>query len=73
VVLDIAGWAVPFGIIGGRLYHVVTDPELYFLPGRDPWDALKIWQEWDGNFPGFRRVYAHDPFGNRLEFLQASP
>ena len=43
VVLDIAGWAVPFGIVGGRLYHVVTDPELYFLPGRDPWNALKIW------------------------------
>ncbi|MCG5218588.1 VOC family protein [Streptosporangium soli] len=26
---------------------------------------------WDTGFPGFRRVYAHDPFGNRLEFLQA--
>lgn len=25
---------------------------------------------WDRDFPGFRRVYAHDPFGNRLEFLQ---
>ena len=25
---------------------------------------------WDSDFPGFRRVYAHDPFGNRLEFLQ---
>jgi catechol 2,3-dioxygenase-like lactoylglutathione lyase family enzyme len=25
---------------------------------------------WDDNFPGYRRVYAHDPFGNRLEFLQ---
>lgn len=25
---------------------------------------------WDGDFPGFRRVFAHDPFGNRLEFLQ---
>lgn len=24
----------------------------------------------DGDFPGFRRIYAHDPFGNRLEFLQ---
>ena len=24
----------------------------------------------DGDFPGYRRVYAHDPFGNRLEFLQ---
>jgi catechol 2,3-dioxygenase-like lactoylglutathione lyase family enzyme len=26
--------------------------------------------QWDGNFPGFRRVYAHDSFGNRLEFLE---
>jgi prolipoprotein diacylglyceryl transferase len=44
-VWDIAGWAVLFGIIGGRLYHVVTDPELYFLgrPGTHPIDALKIW------------------------------
>ena len=25
---------------------------------------------WDAEFPGFRRFYAHDPFGNRLEFLQ---
>ncbi len=25
---------------------------------------------WDADFPGVRRVYAHDPFGNRLEFLQ---
>ncbi|MDT7582745.1 MAG: hypothetical protein QOE32_295, partial [Pseudonocardiales bacterium] len=25
-VLDIAVWAVPFGIVGGRLYHVITDP-----------------------------------------------
>jgi catechol 2,3-dioxygenase-like lactoylglutathione lyase family enzyme len=26
--------------------------------------------EWDDNFPGHRRFYAHDPLGNRLEFLQ---
>jgi catechol 2,3-dioxygenase-like lactoylglutathione lyase family enzyme len=26
--------------------------------------------EWDGEFPGHRRFYATDPFGNRLEFLQ---
>ncbi len=25
---------------------------------------------WDGDFPGYRRFYNHDPFGNRLEFLQ---
>ena len=40
---DVAGWAVLFGIIGGRLYHVVTDPELYFAAGKHPLDAVKIW------------------------------
>ena len=40
---DIALWAVPFGIVGGRIYHVGTDPELYFGPGRDPINALYIW------------------------------
>jgi prolipoprotein diacylglyceryl transferase len=42
-VVDIALWAVPFGVVGGRLYHVLTDPELYFLPGRNPVAALYIW------------------------------
>ena len=42
-VWDVAGWAVVFGIIGGRLYHVITDPELYFKKGRHPIDAFKIW------------------------------
>jgi prolipoprotein diacylglyceryl transferase len=40
---DVAGWAIVFGIIGGRLYHVITDPELYFKKGEHPIDALKIW------------------------------
>ncbi|AWE49766.1 MULTISPECIES: prolipoprotein diacylglyceryl transferase [Streptomyces] len=43
-VADIAVWAVPFGLIGGRLYHVITDYELYFSEGRDWVDALKIWE-----------------------------
>jgi prolipoprotein diacylglyceryl transferase len=43
-VTDVAAWAVPFGIIGGRLYHVITDPQLYFAPGRNPVAALYIWQ-----------------------------
>ncbi|GAA1346842.1 prolipoprotein diacylglyceryl transferase [Arthrobacter roseus] len=41
---DIVVWAVPFGVVGGRIYHVITDPQLYFAPGRNPWDALKIWE-----------------------------
>ncbi|GAA1021642.1 MULTISPECIES: prolipoprotein diacylglyceryl transferase [Amycolatopsis] len=42
-VLDIAVFAVPFGLVGGRLYHVVTDPELYFTEGKNPWNAFAIW------------------------------
>ncbi|WP_329278249.1 prolipoprotein diacylglyceryl transferase [Streptomyces sp. NBC_01451] len=43
-VADIAVWAVPFGLVGGRLYHVITDYELYFSEGRDWVDAFKIWE-----------------------------
>ncbi|MER5902366.1 prolipoprotein diacylglyceryl transferase [Streptomyces mirabilis] len=43
-VADIAVWAVPFGLVGGRLYHVITDYELYFSDGRDWVDAFKVWQ-----------------------------
>ncbi|MGY1642779.1 prolipoprotein diacylglyceryl transferase [Geodermatophilus sp. SYSU D00703] len=43
-VLDIAVWAVPFGIIGGRLYHVVTSPRPYFGEGGDPLRAFAIWE-----------------------------
>jgi catechol 2,3-dioxygenase-like lactoylglutathione lyase family enzyme len=32
--------------------------------------AAGVAPEWDGEFPGHRRCYARDPFGNRLEFLQ---
>lgn len=42
-VLDIAVWAVPFGLIGGRLYHVLTDWPQYFGEGGTPIDALKVW------------------------------
>ncbi len=40
---DVAIWAVPFGIVGGRLYHVITSPQAYFGEGGNPVDALKIW------------------------------
>jgi prolipoprotein diacylglyceryl transferase len=43
-VADIAVWAVPFGLVGARLYHVVTDYQLYFAPGRDPWRAFAVWE-----------------------------
>jgi prolipoprotein diacylglyceryl transferase len=43
-ILDIAVWAVPFGIVGGRLYHVLSDWQIYFGPdGRGVGAALRIW------------------------------
>jgi prolipoprotein diacylglyceryl transferase len=44
VVADVAVWAVPFGIIGGRLYHVITSPQAYFGEGGDPVGAFRIWE-----------------------------
>ncbi|MFI9049800.1 prolipoprotein diacylglyceryl transferase [Streptomyces sp. NPDC053427] len=43
-VADIAVWAVPFGLVGGRLYHVITTYEPYFGPDGHPLDAFKVWQ-----------------------------
>ncbi|WP_199907494.1 prolipoprotein diacylglyceryl transferase [Nocardioides terrigena] len=41
---DLAIWGVPFGLIGGRLYHVLTDWQLYFGEGQNPVAALYIWR-----------------------------
>ncbi|BAU96425.1 prolipoprotein diacylglyceryl transferase [Corynebacterium suranareeae] len=42
MVLDVAIVAVPAGIIGGRIYHVITDNQKYFCDTCNPVDALKI-------------------------------
>jgi prolipoprotein diacylglyceryl transferase len=44
VVMDIAVWAVPFGIVGGRIYHVISSPQAYFGEGGQPWRAFAIWE-----------------------------
>ena len=43
-VSEVAIWAVPFGIIGGRIYHVISSPQQYFGANGNPADALRIWQ-----------------------------
>ncbi len=43
LMLDVATWAVPFGLVGARIYHVITDPELYFGGGHDWAGIFKIW------------------------------
>jgi prolipoprotein diacylglyceryl transferase len=44
VIVDVAVWAVPFGLVGGRLYHVVTDYQRYFGEHGEPLRALEIWK-----------------------------
>lgn len=42
--LDISLWAIPFGILGGRLFHVVTHPNDYFYSGADLLAIFRIWE-----------------------------
>lgn len=42
MVWDAAIVAIPAGIIGGRIYHVITDADKYFCDTCNPVDALKI-------------------------------
>lgn len=45
VIYDIALWAVPFGLVGGRLYHVMTDWQTYFGPhGKGLAKAVAVWE-----------------------------
>ncbi|MCU1593511.1 MAG: prolipoprotein diacylglyceryl transferase [Frankiales bacterium] len=39
-VADVAATAVPAGLVGARLYHVITSPDAYL---KDPVEALYIW------------------------------
>jgi prolipoprotein diacylglyceryl transferase len=41
---EISTWAVPFGLVGGRLYHVITDWSDYFGKGGSPVRSLEIWK-----------------------------
>ncbi len=40
---EIAVWAIPAGIIGGRIYHVISTPGPYFGANGHWVDAFKIW------------------------------
>ncbi|MET0933971.1 MAG: prolipoprotein diacylglyceryl transferase [Mycetocola sp.] len=44
IVLDIILWAVPLGIIGARIFHVLTHPNDYFYPGADLMRTVYIWE-----------------------------
>jgi len=41
---DVAIWAIPFGIVGARIYHVLTDWQIYFADGGSGLvGAVRIW------------------------------
>ncbi|AOZ73457.1 prolipoprotein diacylglyceryl transferase [Boudabousia tangfeifanii] len=42
-IYEVAIWAVPMGIIGGRLYEIATSPQKYFPPTGDPWLMPQLW------------------------------
>ena len=44
LVLDISLFAVPLGIVGARIFHVLTHPSDYFGPGKDLLKTLYIWE-----------------------------
>lgn len=44
LVSDVAVLAVPFGVIGGRIYHVITTPEPYFGANGDLVSIFYIWE-----------------------------
>ncbi|MCL2787793.1 MAG: prolipoprotein diacylglyceryl transferase [Micrococcales bacterium] len=44
VMLDITFWAVPFGILGARLYHLITSPSAYFGRDGEPWRVIALWE-----------------------------
>ena len=43
-ITDLAFVVVPAGIIGGRIYHVITSPQKYFGENGSPLQALQIWR-----------------------------
>lgn len=44
IALDVSFWAIPFGILGGRFFHVVTHPNDYFFQGADLLAPFRIWE-----------------------------
>lgn len=44
IIVDVAIWAIPLGIVGGRVVHVLTHYQDYFGANKDPLSALFVWE-----------------------------
>ncbi len=72
-VQDLAVWAVPFGIVGARLYHVITDSDLYFGNGNNPVTALYVWQGGLGIWGGVALGAVGTVIGARIKGIRLLP
>lgn len=56
VVIDISIPAVVLGIIGARIFHVLTHPNFYFGPDKNTWNPFEpgsVWAIWEGGIAIF--------------------
>lgn len=70
---DLAVWAVPFGLVGARLYHVVTDPDRYFGTDGSLWKILYVWQGGLGVWGGIAMGALGVVIGARLKGILVLP
>ena len=72
-VLDAAMLGVPVGILGARLYHVITSPDAYFGPGGDPVRIVQIWRGGLGIWGGVAAGLAAAAWLMRRRGLRLAP
>ncbi len=72
-VQDLAVWAVPFGIVGARLYHVITDSGLYFGEGKSAVAALYVWRGGLGIWGGVALGALGVVLGARAKGIRLAP
>ncbi|RRD23139.1 prolipoprotein diacylglyceryl transferase [Actinomyces bowdenii] len=72
-VLDVALLAVPAGILGARLYHVLSSPDAYFGPGGDPALIPQIWRGGLGIWGGIAAGVAAGAWLMRRRGLRLAP
>jgi prolipoprotein diacylglyceryl transferase len=59
IVIDIAIWAVVFGIVGSRIWHVLTHPDDFFGAGKNTWNVFapgSVWAVWEGGVAIFGAI-----------------
>lgn len=72
---DLAIFVIPAGIVGGRMYHVITSPQKYFGKNGSPIQVIEIWKGglgiWGAIALGALAAYVYSRFRKlSLTFLQ---